>query len=147
MDPIALIVTALAAGAAMGAKSTASSAVTDAYSALKSLARSRLHGRPGGDLVLNRHEQGPDTWRAPLMEELEAVRADRDPALVGAAQALMNMIRDSGGKAGKYTVDARGAYGVQIGDQNKQHLVVNASPDDLGHYPEPAPASWTRDER
>jgi hypothetical protein len=71
MDPITLVVTALAAGAALGLKDAASSGVTDAYTGLKVLVRKRLSGRPDGDLVLARHEEAPGIWRAPLMAELD----------------------------------------------------------------------------
>lgn len=39
MDPVSLVVTALAAGAAIGLKDTASAAVTDAYENLKVLVK------------------------------------------------------------------------------------------------------------
>ena len=42
MDPITLIVTALAAGAALGITDTASSAIKDAYAGLKALVKKRL---------------------------------------------------------------------------------------------------------
>ena len=52
MDPITLIVTALASGAALGVTDTASSAVKDAYAELKALVKKRLAGRPDAELVL-----------------------------------------------------------------------------------------------
>jgi hypothetical protein len=70
MDPITLIVTALAAGAALGVKDTASAAVGDAYAGLKALVKRRLGGGPDAELVLGRHERAPETWQAPLMAEL-----------------------------------------------------------------------------
>jgi hypothetical protein len=47
---------------------------------------------------------------------------------VTAAQALMSLIDKAGARAGKYTVDTRDAYGVQIGDHNKQDNVFRALP-------------------
>ena len=47
MDPITLIVTALAAGAALGVKDAASSAVKDAYAGLKALVSKRLARQAG----------------------------------------------------------------------------------------------------
>jgi hypothetical protein len=119
MDPVTLIVTALAAGAALGVKDTASKMVTDAYAALKALVKKRL----GGDLVLAKHEKAPETWRAPLMAELTESAADRDRDLIAAAQALLDLVSDAAGRAGKYTVDVCGAQGVQIGDHNQQDNV------------------------
>ncbi|MBV9380212.1 MAG: hypothetical protein JOY82_16770 [Streptosporangiaceae bacterium] len=121
MDPITLIVTALAAGAALGVTDTASSAVKDAYAGLKALVRKRLDGRPEAELVLAKHEQAPETWRAPLMAELDRAGADHDSGLVAAAEAFLHLIDAAGARAGKYTVDVRGAQAVQIGDKNMQH--------------------------
>ena len=131
MDPIALIVTALAAGAALGVQDTASAMVKDAYAGLKALVRRRLGGDPGAELVLSRHEQAPETWRAPLRAGLVHAGADRDGDLIAAATALLDLVVEAGG-AGRYTVDARGAQGVQIGDRNRQNNVFNAPADGAG---------------
>jgi hypothetical protein len=128
MDPITLIVTALAAGASLGITDTASSAIKDAYTALKARVRKRLGGRPEAELVLAKHEQAPQTWRAPLMAELDDAGAGRDADLVAAAEALMHLVDEAGAQAGKYTVDVRGAQGVQIGDRNTQHNVFSSPP-------------------
>jgi hypothetical protein len=128
MDPITLIVTALAAGAALGLTETASSAVKDAYASLNALVRKRFTGRPEAELVLTKHEKTPEAWQAPLMAELGEAGADRDPDLVAAARALMSLVDEGGARAGKYTVDARGARGVQVGDHTRQDNVFNAPP-------------------
>ena len=128
MDPITLIVTALAAGAALGVKDTASAMVTDAYAGVKALVKKRLGEGPGAELVLARHEQAPETWQAPLMVELAGTGADGDRDLIAAAQALLDLVGEAEGRAGKYTADVRGAQGVQIGDHNRQDNVFNAPP-------------------
>ncbi|MFI6290222.1 hypothetical protein ACIBEJ_01480 [Nonomuraea sp. NPDC050790] len=124
MDPVTLVVTALAAGAALGLKDTASVAVKDAYEALKGLARRRLGERPDGELALDRHERAPDTWRAPLLAELAAAGAEGDGELVAAARALLELAGEDGARA--YAVDARGSQGVQVGDHNQQANVFHA---------------------
>jgi hypothetical protein len=128
MDPVTLIVTALAAGAGVGMKDTASAAVQDAYAGLKSLVRKRIAGRPGSQLVLARHEQDSQTWEVPLAAELEAVNADQDSGLVAAAQALMHLVDGAGFRAGKYNVDVRGGQGVQVGDHNIQRNSFGSPP-------------------
>ncbi len=128
MDPITLIVTALAAGAALGVKDTASSAVRDAYASLKALVQKRFAGRPAGELVLAEHESAPGTWDKPLAAQLGEVGADRDADVVAAAQELMRLVDEAGSRAGKYTVDVRGAQGVQVGDHSTQHNVFGAPP-------------------
>jgi hypothetical protein len=128
MDPITLIVTALAAGAALGVQDTASAMVKDAYASLKALARRRLGGDPGVEMVLVRHEQAPETWQAPLMAELARTGAEGDTDLIAAARALLDLVS----VAGKYAVDMRGAQGVQVGDHNRQDNVFNAPADSAG---------------
>jgi hypothetical protein len=128
MDPITLIVTALAAGATSGVADTVSSAVKDAYKSLLALVRKRFAGRPEAELVLTKHVNAPETWHAPLAAELTEVGADHDAELVAAAQALMSLVDRAGAHAGKYTVDVRGAYGVQVGDHSRQDNVFNSPP-------------------
>lgn len=128
MDPVTLIVTALAAGAALGVTDTASSAVKDAYAGLKALVTKRLGGRPEAELGLTKHELAPETWQAQLRAQLDGSGADRDLDLIAAARALMSLLDEAGARVGKYTVDVRGAQGVQIGDFNRQDNVFNARP-------------------
>jgi hypothetical protein len=109
MDPITFIVTALAAGAALGVQDTASAMVKEAYAGLKALVKKKLGGGPGAELVVAGHEQAPETWQAPLMAELAKAGADRDGDLIAAAQALLDLVGGAGEGAGKYTVDVRGA--------------------------------------
>jgi hypothetical protein len=127
MDPITLIVTALAAGAALGVKDTASAMVKDAYAGLKALVKKRLGDGPGAELVLAKHEQAPENWQAPLMAELAETGADRDRELIAAAQALLDLVSEAGG-AGKYKVDVQSAQGVQVGDHNRQDNIFNTPP-------------------
>lgn len=123
MDSVTLIVTALAAGAALGLKDTASTAVKDAYKSLKAFAAKRLAGRHDGELVLARHEEDPESWERPLAAELTAAGAADDTDLVAAAQALMSLTDETGSRAGKYVVQLRCSQGVQLGDHNTQHNI------------------------
>jgi hypothetical protein len=115
MDPITLIVTALAAGAAAGVQGTAASAVRDAYAGLKTLVKRRFAGRSDAELILARHERAPQTWEAPLAAELREVGADRDADLVATAKALMDLLDRAGSRSETYNVDMRGSQGAQVG--------------------------------
>jgi hypothetical protein len=126
MDPVTLILTALAAGAAAGAKDTASAAVKDAYEGLKALVKNRFAGRRDGELALARYEESPDTWKEPMAAELTATQAGNDTHLVLAAQELMRLVDESGHQAGKYNVLVSGGQGVQVGDQNTQYNTFRA---------------------
>jgi hypothetical protein len=115
MDPVTLILTALVAGAGLGLKDAASSAITDAYNGLKGLVRRRLAGRPDGELVLARHEQDPQVWDKPLAQELTAAGAGGDADLIAAAQAFMELADAAGSAAGKYTVVTAADHSVAAG--------------------------------
>ena len=120
LDPVTLILGALAAGAIKGAGETATTTLKDAYAELKKLVARRLAGRPTAEMALAEHEQDPELWSAPLGKELTQAGATTDPEVVKAAEQLMALVDPAGFSAGKYAVDLRGAQGVQVGDHNKQ---------------------------
>jgi len=120
MDPITLIVTALAAGAASALQDGASGAVKDAYARLKALVKKRFADSPKGELVLAEHAAAPKTWETPLAAELSAAGAEGDADLAAAAQALMSLVDEAGARLGKYVVAVRDSQGVQVGDRNTQ---------------------------
>jgi hypothetical protein len=128
VDPVTLIVAALAAGAAEGVSDTASGAVKDAYRALKSRIRAWFGGAPSRELVLVEHEKSPETWQAPLVAALTETGAVGDPGVVEAAQRLMALLDAAGTLSGKYLVDLRGAQGVQVGDHNTQTNTFTTPP-------------------
>jgi hypothetical protein len=132
MDPITLIVTALAAGATSGVSGTLSAAARDAYTNLVTLVKKRFAGRPDAELVLAKHENAPQIWQAPLAAELGEAGADRDSDLLAAAKALMALVDAAGSLAGKYVVDVRGSQGVQIGDYSGQQNTFNIPPGGSG---------------
>jgi hypothetical protein len=120
MDPVVLIATALAAGAASAVQDGAAQAVKDAYARLQGLVRAKFAGRPKGQLILAEHELAPLVWEAPLAAELSAIGAADDVGLVSAAQALLSLVDEAGTRSGKYFVTVRDSRGVQIGDGNTQ---------------------------
>jgi hypothetical protein len=124
MEPITLIVTALAAGASAGAidalKDNAKETASAAYARLRGLARKRVAGRPDGELALERHETAPQKWEAVLTGELTAAGAASDVALLSAAEAFMELIDQVGTKSGKYSLTIKDSKGVQVGDGNVQ---------------------------
>lgn len=120
MDPVTLIVTALAAGAASALQDDAKGAVKAAVARLRGLTRKRLGGRPGGEFVLTQHEQKPEIYGKPLEDELKEAGAADDPDLISAAQELMKLIDARGAAKGKYVVSVQNSAGVQVGDHNSQ---------------------------
>ena len=128
MDAVSLIVGALAAGALAGTQGTATAAVNDAYTGLKDLIRRRFAGRASTEASLREHEHNSQAWESVLTRELQVVRAGDDADIVKAAQHLMALIDPVGTRVAKYSVDLRGAQGVQLGDSNLQWNTFSAPP-------------------
>jgi hypothetical protein len=120
MDPITLIVTALAAGAASAMQDDAKSAVKTAFERLRHLAKKRFASPRDGEFMLEKHAAAPDIWQAPLKQELESSGAAGDAELIEAAQRLMELVDPQGTGARKYVVSVQGSAGVQVGDHNSQ---------------------------
>jgi hypothetical protein len=118
MDPVTLVVTALAAGASSGVSGAATAAVGDAYAALKELLKRRFTGRGQDPRMLEAAGTEPAVWQARLADELTP--ADLDDEVRTTAQRLLAAADPAGYQAGRYLLDLRGAQGVQIGDGNTQ---------------------------
>ncbi|AJC53633.1 hypothetical protein GZL_01029 [Streptomyces sp. 769] len=104
------------------------STVTDAYAGLKTLVLRRLSGEPEGERALQGLEENPEGGQAALRAELERIGAGDDEQLVAAARELSEMLDPREREADRYTVDARGAQGVQIGDHGTQNNDFNVPP-------------------
>jgi hypothetical protein len=124
MDPITLIVAALAAGGSAGAidalKDTAKDAAKAAYGKLHDLVRRRFRGNASAEVILAEHQADPETYAAPLARKLTEAAAADDAGLVAAARALMDLVDPAGAKSGKYNVTITNSTGVQVGDGNIQ---------------------------
>jgi hypothetical protein len=92
MDPLTLIVTALATGAAAGLKPTAEKAIKDAYEGLKALVVKRYERTKAAVPVLE-HNPASDAGKAVLRESLAEEGAAEDEALLRQAQAVLQAIR------------------------------------------------------
>ena len=121
MDPITLIVTALAAGAASALQDDAKGSVKTAFARLRQLVKRRFKDPANGEYLLEKHASAPELWQAPLMQELSESGAASDPDLTSAAQELMALLDTAGSQAGKYVVSVSGSQGVQVGDRNIQN--------------------------
>jgi hypothetical protein len=97
VDPVSLIVGALAAGVSAGVRDTATAAVKEAYQRLKTAVSARFAGHQSAEMVLTQHETDPDTWVAPLEKVLRETGAADDPAVVAAAEQLLWLLRAAGG--------------------------------------------------
>lgn len=98
MDPITIIIGALAGGAAAAAKDVGKQAVKDAYRGLKALVVRKFGGKGDVTVALEQAEQKPDSEarQAMLKEELAGAGADQDQELVRQAQALLDLLKAHG---------------------------------------------------
>lgn len=114
MDPISLIITALVAGATAASKDIAGQAVKDAYKGLKDLIKDKFKSEPKAQMVLEEHETDPETYAAPLKKKLAETGADKDEAIIKAAQELLKQEKPEEFKAGKFNTQITGDFkGVQ----------------------------------
>lgn len=121
MEPVSLIITALAAGASAGAadglKDDAKGAAKAAYGKLFNLVKQRFHGNASAEVILAEHRADPSAYKDPLAKKLEEAAAGDDASLVAAARAVLKFLDQQGGK---YDVTVKDSKGVQVGDGNLQ---------------------------
>jgi hypothetical protein len=115
MDPVTLILAALAAGVASGAGEAATQAVKDGYTGLKELLKKRFAGNPKAEETLIDHEADPDAYEKPLAKQLRETRADQDADIVAAAETVLKAANQAGIKT-KYHVTVSGGKVGIIGD-------------------------------
>ena len=122
MDPVTLIVTALATGASAALKETAGDAVKSAYMKLKGLVQRKLSGRPLGEAVLAGNEENAEVWKEPLRAELEHADAHHDDEILAAAKALADLVAPEASRF--YTMNVTNAAPVdkQINIQHAERV-------------------------
>jgi hypothetical protein len=104
MDPVTLIVSALALGASAGLKSTVVTAIGDAYSALRRILGERYRG-----VDLTPVERRPESAakRDSLAEDLDVAGAGADAELLAAARMLIEQVSS-------HAPEAAAAVGVDL---------------------------------
>jgi hypothetical protein len=114
MDPITVVVGALAAGALAGLKPTAEAAVKDAYEGLKALIRQRY-----ATVDVTPVENRPDSEdrRQLVAGELDEVGAGEDEELLDRAKALLELIQ-------RYAPDVPEVVGVIITDMRGANVRI-----------------------
>ncbi len=132
MDPItAALVAAVSAGAVSGLTEASKTVITDAYSKLKALLARKFGGK--SDLVhaVEQVEAKPDSAgrQATLQEEVAAVKAEHDPEVLQAAQALLQVLQAEAAEGGQHIQTATGSYIAQA-DRGSSASV------NIGHQPE-----------
>jgi hypothetical protein len=106
MDPITIIVTALALGAAAGLKPTVAQAVKDGYAGLKALITRKYQKVSLSTLEAN---PGSQARREVVEEDLKGTGADQDMEVLGQAKALLEAVKAQ-------APEAAGVVGVDLSD-------------------------------
>ncbi len=140
MEPISLIVTALAAGAAAGLKATAAQAVKDAYAAFSDLIRRKY---PATVPAIGQLELSPTSDRSAAEEALTRADAAGDVDVLTQALALLVAIQKQAPEAaGVIGVNLAGVItaggNITIGGTTVQQFVQAAAPEPPFQAPAPA---------
>lgn len=115
MDPItAAIVAALTAAAAKGAGAVGERVLPDAYAALKALLRREFGEQSDVAKAVDGVEARPESSgrQQTLAEEVAAAKADQDPEVRRAAQALLDQVKAQPGGE-RHIQQAIGSYIAQ----------------------------------
>jgi len=116
MDPVSVVLAALAAGATAAAQDTTSQAVKDAYASLKALVKKRFEKQPHAEMTLAEYEKDTDTWEKPLQKSLVETGVDQNEAVVRQAQQVLKLVHPQQASQGKYNVQIGEGKGIVIGD-------------------------------
>jgi hypothetical protein len=134
MDPIRVILTALAAGASSGVldelKDEAKEKAKVLYGKLRDLVTRRFHekGTANADAVLDEFAVDPENYRGGLKKKLEAADAGADIALLNAAQALVDLVNQQQSSSKFGGVRITDSEGVIVGDHATQTNTFGAKP-------------------
>jgi hypothetical protein len=114
MDPVTVIVTALATGAAAGLTDSAKGAIKDTYDALKTLIKDKYRKV---NLAILDEDPSSKARQEVVKEDLEKSKADEDDQLLQQAQQLIEAIRHQAPAAAK-------AAGIDIEELEAQSVFV-----------------------
>jgi hypothetical protein len=125
MEPITLILTALATGAATAAASGGKEAIQDAYHGLKKLIQEKYAAANTGIELIEKDPES-SAFQAAAKELLEPTGAAEDPEVIQAAQELMAKAEPAKAAEGRYNVHIAGnVYGMVQNNQGEIEMTFN----------------------
>ncbi len=129
MEPVSLIVGALAAGAVSGAtkglSESASAAAGRAWKRLHAAIASAFAGLPAAQQALTEFEGNPNGSSEPLAVAIRDTGVDHDDAVIALAKQVLDLAGSRLKDGPAHSLDLRGAQGVQIGPGGTQTNTFN----------------------
>jgi hypothetical protein len=128
MDPITTaILAALSAGVAQSAGKTGEHLIVDAYQALKTAIKGKLGVDSEVTRAVDALERKPTSQgrQATLAEEVAIVKANEDPELLGAAQAILDHVGAT--PAGRQIITTIGGYNAVALDHSQAWVNIHSS--------------------
>ena len=129
MDPVS---TAIITGAATGLAGSVTElvgkqALVDAYEGLKSLLKQKLGADSDVIVAVERLEKNPEATsrKAGVEEDVKAAKADEDPEILAAAEALLEKLQAESGGVEQVKQIATGSYIAQASHGGQASVTVN----------------------
>ena len=124
MEPVSLLLAALAAGATAAARDTAGAVVKDAYAGLKALLKRKLAAKPMAAAAVDAHASDAATSELVLRAALAEPALTGDVALLDAARQLLAQADPSGEVAARYSIHIEGNVTGMVGT-NQGSVTMN----------------------
>ena len=127
MDPVTLVVTALATGLITGVGEAAKTVVKDMYESLKARLIQKTEQNENARAALTAVEKSPESTARQdvLKEELAKLELEKDAELIQLAKSILEQLDPKGVQAGKYNIIIHNAQGAIIGDANEVKQTFN----------------------
>jgi len=117
LDPLTLIIAALATGIGLAGEAAVTEATKDAYQKLKGAIAAHFGKKAQHQEALAAFEKDPEQ-KAPLVQALVDSGAAQDPGVAAAAQRLLAAADPEGHAAGRYELHVAGdVHGLVQGDR------------------------------
>lgn len=131
MDPITTaIVAALSAGAISGLTEASKTSIADAYTRLKTLLSKKFGGDSDVLHAVEQVEAKPDSAgrKATLQEEITTAKAEQDPEVLHAAQAILHVLQASP-EGAQHLQMATGSYIAQADRESSASVNIGRQPE------------------
>jgi hypothetical protein len=133
MEPVELILSALAAGAAAAASEVAGAAVKSTYQKLVDLISKKLEGKDKAKSTLDEYLKDPETYEKPMKKAIGENRIEGNEEVLALARELISLIK-SNKDLSKYNVnfefngDVKNAQFIQGDNATVAMNVSDSSP-------------------